>query len=97
MTWLSKQISKNPNKNYIETKFNKFTYNDIFIMVELYSQSMIRQNIVGSDKVLILLDNNIELVETIYACFEIGAIAAPISPKLTDIELEQIIQELERD
>ena len=41
------------------------------------------------EKIIIFLDNSIELLEIILACFEIGAIAVPISPSITKLERER--------
>ncbi|SVD26954.1 uncharacterized protein METZ01_LOCUS379808, partial [marine metagenome] len=44
-------------------------------MLQIYALSMIREHIQYQDRVLIFLPNGIDLIEVLFACFEIGAVA----------------------
>ena len=90
MSWLQKQTLKNPDNIYIETSLNKLTFREVSDMVVAYSKSMIMERINPQEKIIIFLDNSIELLEIILACFEIGAIAVPISPSVTKFERKKL-------
>ena len=95
MSWLQKQVNKNPEKLFIQFGDNQFSYLDIAEMVQTYSRSLLRENIQPQDRILIYLPSGVELIEIILACFEIGAVAAPISPKLTEGERNVIIDKIQ--
>ena len=96
MSWLQNQVNQNPEKLYIQFGDNQFSYLDIAEMVQTYSRSLLRENIQLQDRILIYLPSGVELIEIILACFEIGAVAAPISPKLTEGERKVIIDKIFR-
>ena len=95
MSWLQNQVNQNPEKLFIQFGDNQFSYLDIAEMVQTYSRSLLRENIQPQDRILIYLPSGVELIEIIFACFEIGAVAAPISPKLTEGERNVIIDKIQ--
>ncbi len=95
MSWLQNQVNQNPEKLFIQFGDNQFSYLDIAEMVQTYSRSLLRENIQPQDRILIYLPSGVELIEIILACFEIGAVAAPISPKLTERERNVIIDKIQ--
>ena len=95
MSWLQNQVNQNPEKLFIQFGDNQFSYLDIAEMVQTYSRSLLRENIQPQDNILIYLPSGVELIEIILACFEIGAVAAPISPKLTEGERNVIIDKIQ--
>ena len=95
MSWLQNQVNQNPEKLFIQFGDNQFSYLDIAEMVQTYSRSLLRENIQPQDRILIYLTSGVELIEIILACFEIGAVAAPISPKLTEGERNVIIDKIQ--
>jgi len=95
MSWLQNQVNQNPEKLFIQFGVNQFSYLDIAEMVQTYSRSLLRENIQLQDRILIYLPSGVELIEIILACFEIGAVAAPISPKLTEGERNVIIDKIQ--
>ena len=95
MSWLQNQVNQNPEKLFIQFGDNQFSYLDIAEMVQTYSRSLLRENIQMQDRILIYLPSGVELIEIILACFEIGAVAAPISPKLTEGERNVIIDKIQ--
>ena len=95
MSWLQNQVNQNPEKLFIQFGDNQFSYLDIAEMVQTYSRSLLRENIQLQDRILIYLPSGVELIEIILACFEIGAVAAPISPKLTEGERNVIIDKIQ--
>jgi len=95
MSWLQNQVNQNPEKLFIQFGDNQFSYLDIAEMVQTYSRSLLREKIQPQDRILIYLPSGVELIEIILACFEIGAVAAPISPKLTEGERNVIIDNIQ--
>ena len=95
MSWLQNQVNQNPEKLFVQFGDNQFSYLDIAEMVQTYSRSLLRENIQPQDRILIYLPSGVELIEIILACFEIGAVAAPISPKLTEGERNVIIDKIQ--
>ena len=95
MSWLQNQVNQNPEKLFIQFGDNQFAYFDIAEMVQTYSRSLLRENIQPQDRILIYLPSGVELIEIILSCFEIGAVAAPISPELTEGEHNVIIDKIQ--
>ena len=86
MSWFPNQIGNNPKKLFIQLNERHYTFLETDDMVQTYTQSLLRENIKPQDRILIYLPSGIELVHSMFACFEIGAVAVPISPKLTKRE-----------
>ena len=95
MSWLQKQVSEHPEKLFVQSGDKEFSYRDIDDLVQLYTRSLIRENLKKNDKVLILLESDIELVEVILSCFEVGVIAVPISTNLTLPEYNIIVKQIQ--
>ena len=91
MNWLQRQNAQNPRRLFIEEDGNSYSYMDVTEMVQAYSQALLREGIQPHDRILIYLPGGIELAEIILACFEIGAIATPISHRLIKSERETVI------
>ena len=95
MSWLQNQVNQNPEKLFIQFGNDQFSHLDIAEMVQTYSRSLLRENIQPQDRILIYLPNGVELIEIMLACFEVGAIAVPISPKLTERERDAVIEKIQ--
>ena len=91
MSWLQNQVNQNPHKLFIQKGDRQYSFVDVGDMAATYSKALLKEGILTQDRILIYLPSTVELIEIVLACFEIGAIAAPISPMLIDSELEQII------
>ena len=95
MSWLHNQIAQNPHDLYVESVSQKWSYLEIDEMVQTYAQAMLGEDIKSQDRILIYLPSKIKLVEIILACFEIGAIATPISTRLTKSERNAVIEKIQ--
>ena len=91
-SWLHKQTDNNPKKLFIQQENISFTFKEIHDSVITFAKSLIREKISYQDKVIIFLPTGIDSVEIILACFEIGAIAVPISIKLKDPEIKTLLK-----
>ncbi len=92
MSWLQNQIEQYPHKLFIQSGDSRYSFIESAEMVASYSRSLLKENIQPEDRILIYLPSTVELIEIILACFEIGAVAVPISPKLTNAERNAIIE-----
>ena len=95
MNWLREQTLQNPGKLFILEGAYAYSYMDVAEMVQAYLQAFLREGIQPHNRILIYLPGSIEMVEIILACFEIGAIATPISQKLTNKEYEHFVATLQ--
>ena len=95
MSWFQNQVDNNPQKLFIQLNERHYTFLETDDMVQTYTQSLLRENIKPQDRILIYLPSGIELVHVIFACFEIGAVAVPISPKLTKRECKIVIEKIQ--
>ena len=95
MSWFPNQIGNNPNNRFIQLNERHYTFLETDDMVQVYTQSLLRENIKPQDRILIYLPSGIELVHVIFSCFEIGAVAVPISPKLTKRECKIVIEKIQ--
>ena len=95
MSWFQNQIGNNPKELFIQLNERHYTFLETDDMVQTYTQSLLRENIKPQDRILIYLPSGIELVHIIFACFEIGAVAVPISPKLTKRECKIVIEKIQ--
>ena len=91
MSWLQNQANQNPHKLFIQEGDRQYSFVDVGDIAAIYSKALLKEGIQTQDRILIYLPSRVELIEIVLACFEIGAVAVPISQKFTDSELEQII------
>ncbi len=94
MNWLQKQNQQSPQVLFIQEGGHTYSFMDISAMVQTYSQSLLREGIQPHDRVLIYLQGGTQMAEIILACFEIGAIAMPISSMLSDRERRVVIDKI---
>ena len=92
MNWLLMQSKETPRKLFIQEGGCASTYQDVAYMVNVYLQALLREGIQPHDRILIYLPGGTQMAEIILVCFEIGAIATPISRRLTKKERETIIK-----
>ena len=95
MTWLQKQLTNNLHKLFIQEGKNQYSYSNAADMVATYSKALLKDGVQAQDRILIYLPTGVELIEIVLACFEIGAVAVPISLKLTEKERNVIIEKIE--
>lgn len=79
------------NLDCFETRSSRQIFNN----VDKLAVGLSRQGVKQEDKVLFLSGSNLESLELILACFEIGAVAVPLDPFLGDDVLEGIKQRLQ--
>ena len=95
MSWLQNQVEQNPHNLYVASGSQKWSCLEINELVQTYIQVLLREDIKSQDRILIYLPSDKELIAIILACFEIGAIAIPISRKMTKNERRVIIEKIQ--
>ena len=94
MNWFQKQVQQNPQTLFIQEGEYSYSFNDIDEMVQIYSQSLLGEGIQPYDRILIYLPSSTQMAEIILACFEIGAVATPISSMLSERERRAVIEKI---
>ena len=94
-SWLRTQAEKNPEKLFVQQGENQFTFGDIYDTVLVFAKSLLKNDLTFNDKVVIFLPTGVDTVEMILACFEIGVIAVPLSIKLTEQELDVLLNQIQ--
>ncbi len=94
MNWLQIKNKQNPQTLFIQEGGHAYSFMDVFAMVQTYSRSLLREGIQPQDRIIICLSGGAQMAEIILACFEIGAIATPISPMLREKERRVVIENI---
>ena len=92
ITWFQNRLKNHPNSSFIIFQNKSYSISNISGNILSIQKVFSASGIKPKDRLIILLPNGIEIIETILACFEMGVIAVPISTKFTDIELIKIIK-----
>lgn len=90
-TWLRKKAKQIPDELFIQQGNQQFSFGDTLDSVFTFAKILLRENIKPQDKIFIFLPGGVDAVEIILACFEVGAIAVPVSTKFTDHELQKTL------
>ena len=94
MNWLDSQINNNPDKIFIREGNKNYSYLDVYEIVKVYSRALLKSGIKRNDKIMICLPSGIGMVEAMLSCFDIGAIAVPISINMTSDEYKMIMDKI---
>ena len=94
MNWLQKQVQQNLQTLFIQQGNYSYSFIDIADIVQTYSHSLLKEGIQPYDRILIYLPSSTQMAEIILACFEIGAIATPISVMLSERERRDVIEKI---
>ena len=90
-SWLQRQAKQNPEGLFIQQGEQQFSFADTLDNVCTFAKILLRENIKPQDRIFIFLPGGMDTVEIILACFEVGAVAVPLSTKYTDNELQKTI------
>ena len=69
MNWLQTQAQENPQKLFIQVDCQAYSYMDVYQMVQVYSQALLRERVQPHERILIYLPSGIEMVEIILPQF----------------------------
>jgi fatty-acyl-CoA synthase len=91
--WLTKHSQRFPEKTALIDKDTRLSYSELNQRVNQLSHAFIHLGVRKGDRVLALLFNTHELIETMFACAKIGAIFVPINTRLSVDEVEYIVRD----
>jgi fatty-acyl-CoA synthase len=91
--WITKYSDRFPQKTALIYKDTRLSYSELNKRVNRLSQAFLHLGVRKGDRVLALLFNTNELIETMFACAKIGAIFVPINTRLSVDEVEYIVRD----
>ncbi|TKC19119.1 class I adenylate-forming enzyme family protein [Robertmurraya kyonggiensis] len=90
---LDKMAEENPSKLAIITNNNSITYGELVKKSHQAANFFLKENIKNGDRVLLKLNNRIELIYLLYGLSRVSAIAVIISPDTTDYNVNYILED----
>jgi long-chain acyl-CoA synthetase len=91
---LTRQAQKRPNDTALIVKGEVWTYRRLADEVELVARGLAANGVKAGDRVVLHMMNRPEMLIAYYACFRLGAIAAPLRTAFTFAELGPMLQRL---
>jgi acyl-CoA synthetase (AMP-forming)/AMP-acid ligase II len=88
---LSRNARKYPLHEAVVTETERISYQTLNELVNQFASSLQSLDIKASDKVVLFMPNTLEFVISYFAVQRLGAIIVPVNAKLTQAELEYII------
>ena len=92
-TWLSRRALLSPDHVALEVGSDSFTYRVLDDRVARAAGALAGAGVARGDRVALALDNSVAYVESFLACAALGAIAVPISTRLTEAESRFLIED----
>ncbi|MBK04307.1 MAG: o-succinylbenzoate--CoA ligase [Deltaproteobacteria bacterium] len=92
-TWLTRNATIFANKTAIIDDRLKFTYKELDERVRRLATAFEAKGVKKGDRIAVLLPNNIEVVEALFAAARLGAIFVPLNWRLGIDELEYILND----
>jgi o-succinylbenzoate---CoA ligase len=97
MNWFKEQLANYPDEIFIVKNEFEYSYSDIADEVAIHALSLSSFGITNNSKVLVYLEDPLDIVEIFIACMDIGAIFSPISSNLSIAEIQQVIEIIQPD
>jgi acyl-CoA synthetase (AMP-forming)/AMP-acid ligase II len=88
---LSRNARKYPTQEAVVTDTERVSYKRLNELVNRFASSLQSLTIKASDKVVLFMPNTLEFVISYFAVQRLGAIIVPVNAKLTQAELEYVI------
>ncbi len=88
------QADTNPEGIAYVAGRNIWSYRQLAIAVEQVAQGLYARGVRQGDRVALHMFNISELVIAYFACFRIGAVAAPLNPRFKTAELREVLKRL---
>src|SRR6185437_4862275 len=89
-TVLRAQAVRYPEKMALVCGDERITYRDLDQRIVRVASGLKEKGLGAGDRVVLFLNNGVEIVELFYAAFSLGAIVVPVTTRLTPRELEHI-------
>jgi long-chain acyl-CoA synthetase len=91
---LNRQANNNPDNVAFISGNDTWSYRRLAAEVERVAQALLARGLQPGDRVALHMANRPEMAIAYYACFHIGAIAAPINLRFKTAELRNVLQRL---
>ncbi|MFC1706948.1 long-chain fatty acid--CoA ligase [Planctomycetota bacterium] len=89
--WVSRNARLYRRKVALACAEKRLTYPELDRRVNQLGAALLRRGVARGDRVALLLHNSIELVESVFACAKIGAIAVPLNWRLSEAEHAYVV------
>ena len=89
------QVDKHPDHSAFISGNDDWSYRRMTVEVDRLAAALLTRGIGPGDRVALHMTNRPELVATYYACFRIGAIAAPLNLRYETAELRTLLRRLQ--
>lgn len=89
-TILRAQAVRYPDKIALVCEDERIAYRDLQQRILRVASGLNEQGLGAGDRIVLFLNNGVEVVELFYAAFSLGAIVVPVTTRLTPRELEHI-------
>src|SRR4051794_17667276 len=80
-----------PEKTAVISGDDRWSYAELDAITDRIAARLIAIGVRPGDRVALHFPNCVELVQSYYACFRIGAVAVPLNTRLKGTELEYIL------
>jgi acyl-CoA synthetase (AMP-forming)/AMP-acid ligase II len=89
-TVLRAQAVRYPDKIALVCESERIAYRDLERRIARVASGLKEQGLGVGDRIVLFLNNGVEIVELFYAAFSLGAIVVPVTTRLTPHELQHI-------
>jgi acyl-coenzyme A synthetase/AMP-(fatty) acid ligase/enoyl-CoA hydratase/carnithine racemase len=90
-TALSNAVERHPSRNFLRFSGTDITFSDFYESVIRLAGGLESLGVRSGDKVLVMMRNSVEMVQTWFATNRLGAIWVPINSELKSITLKYVI------
>ncbi|MBB5047948.1 acyl-CoA synthetase (AMP-forming)/AMP-acid ligase II [Rhodopseudomonas rhenobacensis] len=89
-TILRAQAVRFPDKTALVCGNERIAYRDLERRIAHVASGLRQQGLGAGDRIVVFLNNGVEIVELFYAAFSLGAIVVPVTTRLTSHEVQHI-------
>ena len=89
-TVLRAQAVRYPDKIALVCENERIAYRDLDGRIRRVASGLKEQGLGAGDRIVVFLNNGVEIIELFYAAFSLGAIVVPVTTRLTSHELQHI-------
>ena len=90
---ISRIVTKTPNKVAIIFEGRKILYSEFYEGINNLIHYFLRLGVTKGDRISWLGLNHYKAIEIFFACARVGAIFVPINWRLSNIEIEKVLQD----
>jgi acyl-CoA synthetase (AMP-forming)/AMP-acid ligase II len=94
-TVLRAQAVRYPDKIALVCENERIAYCDLDERIRRVASGLKEQGLGAGDRIVVFLNNGVEIIELFYAAFALGAIVVPVTTRLTSHELQHICSDSE--